>query len=362
LKRQDAVLAFLLWASCGGRAPRISALSVGERHGCALLSVGRVECWGGNDRGQLGNGSTAEALASPVAVSGAAGVRALAAGNLHTCSLGAGATLRCWGDDQFGQLGDGSMRDATAIAARGQHTCAIARDGSVACWGGNDYGQLGDATTRLSPAPVVVATLAGVTALAAGDGHTCAVRTGGRVSCWGWNQYGQLGDGSTRDSPRPVDAGTDGVTAVAAARHTCAVRRDGSVVCWGWNAYGQLGDGSTDDAARPVTVAGVREAIAIAVGAAHSCALVRDGSVLCWGDNYYGQLGRGTSGAADPSRPPPPAPVAVLGPATAVAAGEYHTCALLADGTAACWGWNQYGQLGDETTRDSSLPVPVGAP
>lgn len=243
----------------------------------------------------------------------------------------------------------------------GSHSCARMRERTVRCWGSNTEGQLGvEADPRLVPKPVEG--LLAVVQISAGPSHTCARQSGATVKCWGSNGLGQLGDGSRsfRAEPRSV-RGLTGVAQVAVGEaHTCARRFDGTVYCWGFNASGQLGDGSVNDRAEPVAVMGFgasRRAVQLAVGHFHACALTEDDEVWCWGFNGSGQLGDGT--IADR-----PAPVRVHGiPETAaverVSLGRYHSCALMGDGTAWCWGLNSAGQLGDGTTTDRTTPVPV---
>jgi alpha-tubulin suppressor-like RCC1 family protein len=356
-----------------------AAIALGGAHTCALTASGGAKCWGLNDFGQVGANDACVVCKKPVDVSGLTnGVTALAAGDEHTCALTASGRVKCWGLNDAGQLGDGTTTDRStpvnvsrltsgvgAIAAGGHHTCALTSAGGAKCWGENFFGQLGDGATTDRSTPANVSGLAsGVSAIAAGFSHTCALTASGGVKCWGDNGEGQLGDGTTTNRHTPVDVSgfQSGVSAIAAGGddaggdHTCALTAAGGVKCWGRNDSGQLGDGTTAERHTPVDVSGLTSGVsAIAAGGDHTCALTASGGVKCWGDNYSGQLGDGTT--TDRS-----IPVDVSGltsGVSAIAAGGEHTCALTASGGVKCWGYNDAGQLGDGTITERHTPVNV---
>lgn len=317
------------------------ALVTGHGHSCVLIGDGEVHCWGWNSFGQLGDGTSTNRMnPAPVLTSPGGAplgkVQALTLGFAHTCGLLDSGEVRCWGWNEDKQLGDGTTTnrkypvpvlsgpggppfgDAQALGLSiAEHTCALLNSSEVRCWGDNGYGQVGDGTFglpnyRAYPVPVVQspggAPLKSVKALALGASHTCVLHSDEKVRCWGMNNRGQVGDGTSieRHTPVLVLASPDGppfsgVRALALGGwHSCALVGE-SVRCWGENAFGQVGDGTTDDRKNPVPLlespggpplAGVQ---AMAASFQHSCARLADGSVRCWGSNLAGQLGDGTT-------------------------------------------------------------------
>jgi len=367
-----------LWAGNTTNTPSVVGSHSGiGNHSCVLTSSGGVKCWGYNLIGQLGDNTTTTTRYTPIDVSGlTSGVTAIATGDSHTCALTSSGGVKCWGYNGSGGLGDNTATSrytpidvtgltgvtVTAIATGGFHTCALTSSGGVKCWGFGGFGQLGDNTTTDRYTPVDVSGLTnGVTAMATGYYHTCALTSSGGVKCWGYNDYGQLGDNTTIQRKIPVDVtGLTGVTVTAIAtggRHTCALTSSGGIKCWGKNNYGQLGDNTTTNHLTPMNVTGLTNGvIAIAAGYSHTCALTSSSGIKCWGYNLYGQLGDNTT----TQRKTPVDVTGLTNGVTAIAAGYSHTCALLTgNGGVKCWGDNGYGQLGDTTTTQRKTPVEV---
>jgi len=352
----------------------ITAIGAGSQYSCALAVDGTVQCWGLNTSGQLGNNSRSNTHAPGpvVGVSGGTGITALSSGATHTCALLGNGTVECWGDNEEGQLGDGTLVDsgspvavigvtgATAVVVGRHFSCALLVSATVDCWGYNMFGELGNGSVGgQSPLAGPVIALTGVIALASGDHHTCALSVTGTVQCWGWNLHGELGNDAVGVSGTPIAvAGLSGVTALTAEDFdSCALLVNSTMECWGYDGYGELGNGSTSDSASPVQVLNLSgvTAMAMKTDSAAACALLVDGTVQCWGYNGYGELGKGaitgislTAGA-----------VTDLSGVTAITIGDFHSCALLANGTVECWGYNSDDQLGDGTENNSGSPVAV---
>ncbi len=290
----------------------------------------------------------------------------MTAGLNYTCALLSDGAIYCWGDNDMGQLGNGSgtssppssakptqvvgLTGGTGVAAGYVHTCAVVSDGTARCWGMNDKGQLGNGTTTSSFQPVVVAGLTNVVQISAGAQHSCALLVDGSVRCWGYNLQGQLGNGSTADSgiPTPVLSQSKFTALVAGNIHTCAIVADPAhdVVCWGDNMYGQLGAGQKGarGSQQPIPIVGVSNVRSLAAGDTHTCAVLLDSSALCWGDG--------------PAPSPAYTLILPLG-VVSLASRVRNGCVIMSDGSAACWGYDDVGQLGNGTRMNSSTTSPV---
>jgi alpha-tubulin suppressor-like RCC1 family protein len=344
-----------------GLTSGVLSIAVSLTHSCALLSDGGASCWGGDDIGQLGNGATTSGTASPTAVSALSGATALAAGQSHACAAEGDGGVVCWGDNNYGDLGNGTgtlssspvavtgLSGVNALSAGVGFSCALTSTGSVECWGSNNEGQLGDATQTDRSTPVPVQGLPGSAAVIASGGFTqyALMQGTGTVYSWGLASSGQLGNGSTAMlntvTPTLVSLGSAATTIAAGNSFACAVTQGATqVYCWGQNNAAQLGQaGATtpSTSATPLGVSGLTgpPVQAIAAGSEHACVL-EGGSVQCWGANTSGQLGDGTMNPrTTPSTPINGSPAAV-----AIATGVYSTCAAMADGSVECWG-NTFG-------------------
>jgi len=355
----------------------------------------RILAWGGNASGQLGNnGTTASSVPQPVDMTGVLAnksVVTIVSGDSHTLALCVDGTLAAWGDNTYGQLGNGGTtrsgvpvavdqsgvlagKRVVAISSRSVHNLALCSDGSVAAWGSNGWGKLGNGTSVNSSVPVLVNTsgvLAGrkVTAIAAGADFSLFLCADGTLAACGFNGSGQLGNNSTTSSTVPVLVDRSGVLAVrtvtsiaAGISHSLAMCADGILVSWGNGSNGQLGNNTISGSMVPGLVdqsgALLTKAVtAIACGTNHNLALCGDGSLAAWGSNSAGQLGN--LSASNLSTPLIINPVGVLAGRflAAAAGGGSHSLAFGADGILAAWGSNANGQLGNGVTMNSSVPV-----
>ena len=291
--------------------------SVGSYHSCAVMNNGNLSCWGANSYGQLGIGSTVSSPPTLVDLGAGRVAIEIAAGDTHTCAITDIASVMCWGYNNHGQLGDGTTNsssspvnvnlgtnvDAVAISTGESHTCVITSNQKIMCWGYNNHGQLGDGTFISTNSPVVSTT--GVPlAISTGLHHTCVLFTNDSLGCWGWNDRGQLGDGTQTSRPTSIsinlisNSSSSYISGIITGdKHTCAMISNGTMMCWGDNLHGQLGINSNTMATTPqqTLINSVDNVIAITAGGSHTCAAIDNGALRCWGDNLHGQLGDGTN-------------------------------------------------------------------
>jgi alpha-tubulin suppressor-like RCC1 family protein len=305
-----------------------SASSTEPGHACGVTTDDRAYCWGNNQDGQLGNGTNS----GPEDCNG------------WPCSIRPVAVL-------------GGLR-FDHVSAGGRSTCGITTDDRAYCWGRNINGQLGDGTQIMRLTPVAVAGGRRFRQVSAGNGHTCAITPSDVAFCWGNNAKGQVGDGTTtqRLTPVRVAGGLSWRQLSGDFFHTCGVTTGYRAYCWGNNFDGRLGDGTTTRRLKPVAVSGGLLFRQVDAGFHHTCAVrTTDDRAYCWGDNSYGALGDGTTTGRLK-------PVAVLGTRhfDHVSAGDNHTCGVTLAGRGFCWGVNLVGQLGDGTTTQRLKPTPLG--
>jgi alpha-tubulin suppressor-like RCC1 family protein len=351
----------------------------------ALAAVG----WGYNGKGELGPGYSSQILTNAAPVIGVAPIKEIAATGEWGAALLTDGTVKAWGGNVAGQLGDGTTEKkrtpvqvkglagrVTEIATADEHAIALLSNGTVETWGNNIFGQLGNGTdgggkeacTALcgSPTPIQVPGLSSVVAVFAGGADDAALLSNGTVVAWGENRSGQLGDGTQveKDSPTPV-RGLSGVKTVALGSgatlggHMLALLNDGTLRAVGLNKEGQLGDGSTVNSLVPVAVSGLSGVTAVSTSFTHSLALLSDGSVRAWGSNRFGELGTSTPPSCGTKLNPlacatVPIPVSLQG-VTGISAGYAFSLAI-SNQLAFSWGHNNYGQLGDGTTSDRVAP------
>lgn len=382
-----------------------AAISAGVVSSCGLSTSGAAYCWGTNDLGRIGDGTTQDNL-SPVPVSGALHFSALRAASLQICGLATDGAAYCWGSNLFGALGSGTtsapqmcyssdwadegvgnqpcspsptpvsggLRFVALSSGLTTATCALTADGAAYCWGYNRDDELGSGSTTpcynsadsatyvpstpnhaCSAVPLPVSGGLHFSSISSGGYHSCGVTTAATVYCWGYNQYGELGDGGTtnRRVPVPVATTLRFVAITTGGFHSCGLTIDGLAYCWGSNGLGELGNGTTTYSSVPVPVAGGRRFTLLTTGSSHTCGLTTSGDAYCWGENG-GAFGDGTM--ANSTRP---VPVAAGLRFLSLNAGSRHTCGVTAEGTY-CWGANDYGQFGDGTLTSSIVPVKAG--
>lgn len=380
--------------TCATRPKKWASVAVGYYHTCAVTNEGLAYCWGINDNGQLGNNSTTNSN-KPVAVNtdGALNgktIKSITVGDYNSCAIDTDNLAYCWGLNSSGQLGNNSTTSSSvpvavsmvgkavkSISTGDNYSCAIANDGLAYCWGLGTSGQLGNNNTiNMSvPTPIYMdGVLKGLTikSISTGAFSTCAIASDNLSYCWGKNNISQLGNNSNVDVFVPVRVlgpldGTPVKEISAGEYHACALTFDNDAYCWGWNLYGQLGDGSNNSSAIPIAIKtdGALSDSTISFlksGKYGVCAISSGSKAYCWGWGVEGQIGNNTTSNSN-------VPVAVTTSGalnglmiSSISVGDYHACALSSDHAIYCWGADAYGQLGNGLNARSLVPVKVIEP
>lgn len=352
-------------ASVGHASGQWTALAAGYSHACGIDPSGGLWCWGGSSHGQIGDGIAGGDKNIPTLVVSDVVWLNVSAGSDHTCGIKADSTLWCWGRNDSGQLGlgtsdaDGGLPAQVAggwsiVSAGCGHTCGIKSDGTLWCWGRNDSGELGIGDSGADQnLPSQVTSANDWLSISTGCHHTCGIKADTSLWCWGNNNSGQLGDGTWSNEKSPVSVSI-GYSQVSGGNvHTCGIIPDGSLYCWGENENGQLGDGSGDNQNTPTQI-GANNFTVVAAGYSHTCGITSEGSFCCWGNNEYGQLGNGNWESQDT-----PSCLGGSSDWKTISAGSGYTCGLKVSGAIWCWGRNDYGQMGDGTWESKPSPTQI---
>ena len=357
----------------------IVQIAAGSSHSAAVTKDGDLYMWGYNGEGQLGV-STNENTNAPVLVNNstttlpAKSIKSVALGDWHSAAITKDGSLYMWGSNDYGQLGDGTTTDrytpvkimdnVASVSLGGSHSAAVTKDGSLYMWGSNFRGQLGDSTTTNRYTPVKI--MDNVVSVSLGSCHSAAITKDGDLYMWGSDVYGQLGDGmyDSKSAPRsvPIKIMKNVKLIGLGGYHSAAITNDGNLYTWGYNKYGQLGDGTTKgdgsmnfygesiQKRMPQRVASNVQSVKL--GFDYTTVISKDGGLYTWGYNNYGQLGNGTTTNSSN-------PIKIMNDVVSCAGNDCHTIVLKKDGTVYTWGYNRYGQLGDGTTTDRTSPVAI---
>jgi alpha-tubulin suppressor-like RCC1 family protein len=345
-------------------------VSSGRYHSLALKSDGSLLAWGFNNSGQIGD-STYTTRHAPVFLRADSQWVTLSGGSDHSQGIRSNGSLWAWGFNGNAQLGDGAVssmrynpvRTGTddkwvSVSAGAYYSLALKSDGTIWGWGENIFGQIGNGSTNTAVSPVQVGSDTDWVSISAGHDHSLGLKSNGTLWSWGSNLNGQLGNGSVNHNTSPQQMGSDNdwVSIAAGNASSRALKSNGTLWAWGWNGFGQLGDGTTTDRYSPVQVGSDNNWVQISAGGAHTLGLKTDGSLWAWGYNNFGQLGDG--GIIANSYP---VQIGSDNNWISVAAGNIHSLGLKADGTIWSWGRNVRGELGDGTTAQRNSPVQAGS-
>jgi alpha-tubulin suppressor-like RCC1 family protein len=356
----------------GTPGPSPVQVAAGGSHTCAVVSTGQVECWGFNNPGSVGDGTSGLDRGLPTLVIGLTdGPQQVSEGQAEGCAITQSLDVSCWGSrDGTDFQAHTSAQPVTSLTGKAAQTsageidaCVLSVAGALRCWGTNGNGEDGDGTTSPNPTPQPVTNMAsGVVSVSTGE-DACSVVQPNQLFCWGYGHLGELGNNSNQSSDVPVQVFALGKQIAGPAfDQACAIGTNAAALCWGRNGRGELGDGTTNDSKIPVKVNGLPATpVQIAVGGSlisnsFSCAVLVTGRVFCWGDNQAGELGNGSTA----NRSLTPVKVQLSAGAKEVVTGTQHACALLTTGDVQCWGDNSFGQLGNgSSASESNVPVTV---
>jgi len=360
-----------------------TSLALGSGFSCGVTTAHAAYCWGNNESGQGGNGTTLSS-GQPTLVSLADPVAAISASESSACALTTKGEVSCWGIVPDGQATPTTRAtpvhivapvELVSIAVGGGFACALDRDGLAYCWGANSFGQLGIGDTLPRSAPVAVMDKLRFTSLSAGYAHACGTIAGGTTYCWGDNTFLESGV-STRGvnklvEPTPVETTVPMTSVTAGTTFSCGIAQTGLAYCWGSNVAGQLGDGTQHSRATPAQVTGGLHFTSIAANrgnsfVAHACGITTTHAAYCWGANSLGETGAPAettciSGSLAAICNTLPVSVRTLGSALAVDVGTAHSCAITVAGNMACWGDNSFGEIGDGTNVEQTKPFTLSS-
>lgn len=354
---------------------KVAGIDVGDMTACAVGVDGKAWCWGPNDFGQLGTGDVVQAYVPRRAAEGYSFTKiSVSTGGAYACGISTTGQAYCWGSQEGGRLGDGTMAPGgqfvtapvrvsgghtfTDIVAGGDHACGIATGGAAYCWGHNERGQLGTGNFANSAVPVAVSGNLNFSSITAHQIVTCGITTGGAAYCWGFGDSGNLGSGSKTSTNVPV-AVTGGLS-FASLRlgvwTACGVTLAGDGYCWGNNGSGELGIGSKtpSESLVPLLVVDGHKWKSISPGVLVTCGVTTDDTGFCWGGNSWGERGDGAFPSPDVTSPVP-----VLGNLSFQSIdADWCTCGV-ANGVAYCWGGGEEGCIGDGGRVNRGVPTKV---
>ncbi len=345
-------------------------VACGYAYTLALKADGSLMTWGGNGSGQLGDGTNIDKYI-PTKINTLTNWLNITCGQFHTIGLKTDGTLWAWGRNNEGQLGDGTILNKVksvqlgisnnwvSVVGGNSHNIALKSDGTLWAWGNNTFGQLGDGTLIGKTSPTQIGTSTNWVSISCGAYYSFALKSDGTLWAWGNNNNGQLGDGTIINKTIPTQIGTsaDWVSVANGNSHTIAQKSDGTIWGWGKNDYGQLGDSTMVDKSSPVQINNITNWLSVVCGANHTIALKSNGTIFAWGRNDSGQLGDGTY--LDKKIP---IQIGTSSNWLNIGAGDGHTLAIKSNSQLWSWGSNTYGQLGDSSTSKKNSPIQIGTP